>query len=218
MLCENYNGMSKCFFQQYKDAESYLKSLNCGFWDLLDHTQDENEKYFEALSLRYHSALAAIVFQALAVEAFVNLYGAQQIGEDTYYAEYEKKGATTESKIKKICTEHLKSRYPTSDKSYARLMSLLIKRNDIVHTKPRSVTIDGSPIAYDEFMSQTEYIFKDIDEEMQSYDILKCNLMKLEGKEKDIIQENIEVQQHTMLEQISEMYSKALFGNVNETL
>ena len=72
MLCENYNGMSQSFYAQYKDATEYLKSLKCGSWDLISHTYDENEKYCTAQSMRLHSAIAAIVFQALSIEAFVN--------------------------------------------------------------------------------------------------------------------------------------------------
>ena len=70
------------------------------------------------------------------------------------------------------------------------LTSLLKKRDLIVHTKPRTVSIDGEAISYEEFMSQTEYIHKNICEEIKSYENLKRKLAMLEGKEIDLIQEN----------------------------
>ena len=103
MLCENYNGMSQSFYAQYKDAERYLKSMKCDDWDILSPATDETEKYVTAQSMRLHSAIAAIVFQALAVEAFVNLYGAQKVGDEAFYSKYDFKGATTLSKLKAIC-------------------------------------------------------------------------------------------------------------------
>ena len=212
MICENYNEMSKNFYSQYKEAVNYLQSLNGTSWDYFAHTNEENEKYNSARSLRYHSAIAAIVFQALAVEAFINLYGAQRIGEEKYYTEYEKRGSTTEDKIKKICRDYLKSDYPTNDKAYSRLISLMQKRDAIVHTKPHPVIIDGTPVSYDAFMSQTEFVFKNLDDEILSYDDLKSNLMKTEKKETDIIQELTGMTQSAIQQQITAMYSKGLCG------
>ena len=142
MLCENYNGMSQSFFSQYKDVNTYLRSLGTENWDYLEHSPEENQRFNEAHTMRLNSALAAVVFQALAVEAFINLYGAQKIGEEKYYSEYELKGVTTTKKIKRICSETLGQPYPTNDRAYSRLISLLEKRDRIVHTKPRALKID----------------------------------------------------------------------------
>lgn len=212
MLCEDYNNISKSSFAKYKEAEDYLKSLNCSSWDHFEHAPEENKKFEEAYSLRYHSALTATVFQALAVEAFINLYGAQRLGEKTYYTEYEKKGATIEGKMKKICSEYLESQYPTNDKAYSRLISLMKKRDKIVHTKPNSVAIDGTRVSYDDFMSHVNFIYKDLDEEIMSYDILKKNLMKIEGNEIDLIQESTNMIQNAISEKIIEMLNNGLIG------
>lgn len=218
MLCETYNEISQKAYKDYLEAVHYLKSLGCAHWDMLDHTAEENEKYTEAMQQREKSAITAIVFQALAVEAFVNLYGAQRVGEDKYYADYESKDApakerTTEGKLKKICKEYLNKPYPTNDKAYSRLISLLNKRDSIVHTKPRAVIIDGEHVSYDDFMSQTEYIYKNIDEELESYENLKENMRQLEGKEHDLIEENFYGLYNGIKDNFEEMLSKALFGN-----
>lgn len=215
MLCENYNGMSQSFYAQYKDATEYLKSLKCDSWDLISHTYDENEKYCTAQSMRLHSAIAAIVFQALSIEAFVNLYGTQKVGNDTFYSKYDFKGATTLGKLKDICKDVLGKPYPTGNKAYSRLVSLMDKRNDIVHTKPHPVSIVPTSEVpnYSELMYQTEFVFKDIDDEMLSYSTLKETLMVLEGEETDFIQENYNETMDACNKAAAEMFTKALFPN-----
>lgn len=217
MLCETYNEISQQALIEYKEAVTYLKSFRLPYWDFLDHTEEENEKYMCAMQQREKSAITAIVFQALAVEAFVNLFGAQRIGEDIYYSEYESKGSTTLGKLKKICKDFLKKTYPTDDKAYSRLHSLLNKRDSIVHTKPRAVSIDGEPVAYEEFMSQTEYIYKNICEELESYEKLKRTMAVLEDKEIDLIQENQQEIVNELSDNINEMFYKAMIGNQEQT-
>jgi len=195
MLCENYNYLSQNFYRQYKDAKEYLLSLNTETWDYLSHTPEENQHYNDANSMLLNSAIAAVVFQALSIEAFINLYGAQKIGEEKYYGNFEKKGATTIDKIKQVCLEVSKQNYPTATRAYEHLRSLLKKRDRIVHTKPRSLNfscIDDSANNIMDFFEQTDFVYADIDEEMQSYENLKKTLCLLDGSAKDLISENIE--------------------------
>lgn len=208
MLCETYNKISQQAYEEYSELIIYQKSLGCAYWDFLEHTEEENAKYMSAMQDRERSALTAIVFQALAIESFVNLFGVQRIGEEVYYSEYETKGSTTLGKLKKICKEFLKKPYPTNDKDYSTLTSLLKKRDLIVHTKPRTVSIDGEVISYEEFMSQTEYIHKNICEEIKSYENLKRKLAMLEGKEIDLIQENYQELIKCLSDNIIEMILK----------
>ena len=102
MLCVTYNEISQQAFLEYTKAEAYLKSLGLTCWDYLSHSKCENDNYHHATCQREKSAITAIVFQALAVEAFVNLYGAQKIGEEVFYSKYETKGTSTLEKLKKI--------------------------------------------------------------------------------------------------------------------
>ena len=82
MLCETYNKISQQAYEEYTESIIYLKSLGCAYWDFLEHTEEENAKYMSAMQDRERSALTAIVFQALAIESFVNLLGVQRIGEE----------------------------------------------------------------------------------------------------------------------------------------
>ena len=212
MLCETYNEISQQAYKEYIEAITYLKSLGLDVWDYCDHTKEQNEKYTSAMQKREKSAITAIVFQALAVEAFINLFGAQRIGETTFYTQYECRGSTTLGKLKKISKEFLHKPYPTEGKAYSMLTSLLNKRDSIVHTKPKAVTINGEPTAYDDFMSQTEYIYKNIDGELECYEKLKRSMASLEGKERDLIQENLEKTLDVFSDSISYIYYKTIFG------
>ncbi len=212
-LCENFSVMSKGFYQQYKEATVYLRGLKCKTWDFLIHSEEENRKYIEAFSLRLNAAFAAIVFQALAVEAFVNLYGAQKIGEEKFYTEYEIKGATTESKLKEICKNYLRKKYPTSTKQYNRLNSLLKKRDRIVHSKPKEIDMHSESNNYYEMFDQYEFVYKDIDDEMNSYETVKKVLQELEGSQYDLIEEIQRLLMGELYENISEIHKIAFTDN-----
>lgn len=195
MLSENYDKMSQGFFDQYTEATNYLKSLGCTYWNIPDHTKEENAQYFKAMSMRFHSALAAIVFQALAIEAYVNYYGVHRVGEKVFYQSYESKVSrkSTKDKLKLICKEILKKPYPTDCVEYSRLVELLKDRDRIVHTKPRAIPLDGNEVFpnYEQIMGQYNFIYDHIEDKMKSYSILKKNLAKLDGSNEDLIERNL---------------------------
>ena len=214
VICENYNQMSRNFYEQYLEATEYLSSLGCKNWDLLSHTAEENEYYITAMSQRFHSALAAVVFQALAVEAYVNLYGVMKIGETTYYQNYESQTVrkSTKDKIKKICEDTLGKSYPTNTKDYSRLCELLADRDRIVHTKPHSVKIEETTVIpqYSELMEQYDFIFKNLSEKMQSYSNLKRTLSKLDGSAEDCVQLSYRQSNEAICNELDKMICKVL--------
>lgn len=61
-------------------------------------------------------------------------------------------------------------------------------------------------------MSQTEYIYKNIDGELECYEKLKRSMASLEGKEMDLIQENLENTLNVFRDNISYIYYKTIFG------
>ena len=82
-----------------------------------------------------------------------------------------------------------------------------------VTTSLKSVWARERAISYEEFMSQTEYIHKNICEEIKSYENLKRKLAMLEGKEIDLIQENYQELIKCLSDNIIEMIFKATVGN-----
>ncbi|MPN47911.1 hypothetical protein SDC9_195515 [bioreactor metagenome] len=86
----------------------------------------------------------------------------------------------------------MKKSYTTNVPSYSRLISLLQKRDRIVHTKPKPLNITTNikePPNYGAIFEQTEFIYTNIDEGMRSLEILKDTLRHLEGCENDLILE-----------------------------
>lgn len=214
VICENYDQMSQNFYEQYSEATDYLSSLGCKNWDLLSHTAEENEYYLTAMSQRFHSALAAVVFQALAVEAYVNLYGAMKIGEAKYYKDYESSTnkKSTRDKIKKICKDVLGRDYPTDTKAYSHLCELLRDRDRIVHTKPHSVKIEETTVVprYSELMEQYDFIFQNLSEKMQSYRELKRTLSEMGGDVEDCVQLSYKQSKQAICNEIDRMICKVL--------
>lgn len=190
ILCENYNEISRTFYDKYKAGIEKYRDSGC-IWDFNEHTPEENYDYRKTRRDTYNSALGAIVFQAIAVEAFVNLFGAYRLGDEVFYSDIEKTGATTSDKLKNIYRRLYGGNYPTNTVEYNRLMSLLNKRNRIVHTKPKALSMQDEEITpnYGVFMEQVDFIFSNIDDEMKSYETLKRTIRELENKECDLIHE-----------------------------
>jgi len=125
------NQFSKEFYQEYVFQKEEVNTLNnqkpC--WDYLSHTPEENQKY-EYFSYRARrNAIASFVFQALAVESFINLYGSYKLG-DKFNKEFERK--PTLKKLYLLCKEVTKKEFPTEDSLYIDLEDLLNKRNELV--------------------------------------------------------------------------------------
>ena len=90
-LCEQYASMAKLFYFQYNQ---YRENAESG--DL------------SASIAMEQAAICAIIFQALAVESYVNLFGSVVLGDDVFRCRYEseinkKHRASTIDKIKNIC-------------------------------------------------------------------------------------------------------------------
>lgn len=62
--------------------------------DILSHTPDENSKYFNLYRERQNASIISIVFEAFAVEAFINCYGSEKLGKKQFDAHYSKLGVT----------------------------------------------------------------------------------------------------------------------------
>ncbi len=190
ILCENYNEISLSFYDKYRAGVGKYRGSGC-IWDFNEHTPEENYDYINTRRDTYNSAFGAIVFQAIAVEAFVNLFGVYRLGDKVFYSDIEKHGATTSDKLKNIYKRLYGNNYPTNTVEYNRLKSLLSKRNRIVHTKPKALSMQDEATTpnYSVFMEQVDFIFSNIDEEMKSYETLKRTIKELEKKECDLIQE-----------------------------
>ncbi len=190
-LCETYANMSLSYYEQYREACSSISSKKMDRpWNILEHSSEENQEYITNWAIKLNTAITAIVFQALSVEAYINLYGVIKVGEDEFYEKYEskKERLSTIEKLKKMCKDKLNKNYPTREKKYNDLVSLLKKRDRLVHVKPRA---DKSGVDmqmyYDHLRSEVGFVFNNIDDEMLTYHNLKANLAIVDGSGVDII-------------------------------
>jgi hypothetical protein len=184
-LCKVYDGMSKSFYQQYQDACSKFEEIDRLNPDL----KEENMMvYCDSYGLKQSSAIAAVVFQALAIEALINLFGVFLLGDEKYYNEYENKRNrfSTPEKLKKLFKNELNKPYPTQTGHYLAMKTLLDKRDKLVHVKPRAVEITSRQDDLQQFMDRLKdeigFVYKGLDAEMQSYETVKLELLEANPK------------------------------------
>ena len=97
-FCEQYAAMAKSFYSQYHQHQENAKSSTPS-----------------ASIAMEQAAICAVIFQALAVESYVNLFGSVVLGDDVFRCRYEseidkKHRASTIDKIKNICNVVLRHR------------------------------------------------------------------------------------------------------------
>lgn len=155
-------------------------------------------------NLRETAAICAIVFEALAIESYVNFWGASILGDAVFFSKYEpQKGATssetikphyrsTLDKMKAICKEEFGNPYPTDGIHYSTLKGLFQKRDRLVHNKPKGHLLELAPFNYDspeaaykdyvEVFEEIGFIYEKIDDELRLYEEVKANLKSCSGK------------------------------------
>lgn len=178
-LCQQYAAMAQCFYSQYQQSAAGN--------DVIDSIAMER------------SAICAVIFQTLAVESYVNLFGSVILGDENFRYNYEsekdkKHRFSTLEKIKRICRDEFNTPYPTGGKHFKVLHGLLSKRDKLVHQKPKPHNIEKKPFDFsDPLKSYADYIqayeeeigfiYEDLVNEMKVYDDLKENLAQCSGRE-----------------------------------
>ena len=98
MYCEMYAGMADSFYRQYLAAKEVYDDTPHDSIPIIDEAQNYN-RVLKIYNLMEVNAIAATVFQALAIEAYINLFGVYQLGEDKFYSEYEPPKVTKPKKF-----------------------------------------------------------------------------------------------------------------------
>lgn len=181
-LCEQYNSLAQSFYQQHLEIKSQLTQLGKPA-DFLDNPSLASTQYELTIGM-LQASISAVVFEAFAIESYVNFFGAYVLGDSTYYSTYEsgehgKRYATIE-KIKMMCKDEFKSPYPTGGKHFVALKGLFTKRDQLAHNKPKGHEIStksGNSFAdYYEAFSEISFIYEGLEQEMALYDEVKENL------------------------------------------
>lgn len=191
-LCEQYNSLAQSFYQQHLEFYGQLTQLGKPV-DLIDDPSlatTQNTLVLEMLQ----SAICAVVFEAFAIEAYVNFFGAYILGDSTYYSTYESgepgKKYSTIKKMKMMCKDEFQSPYPTGGNHFVVLKGLFSKRDKLAHNKPKGYEIsakNGNTFEdYYEAISEISFIYEGLAQEMALYDEVKENLTTSSNKQEPI--------------------------------
>lgn len=181
-LCEQYNTLAQSFYQQHLDLKSQLEQLGPPA-DFLENPILANAQ-MELHAGIFQAAICAVVFEAFAIESYVNFFGASTLGDDKYYATYESgepgKRYSTIYKLKKLCKDEFDSSYPTDGKHFVALKGLFDKRNRLAHNKPKAhilSTKNGDTFDdYYDAMAEISFVYEGLEGEMALYDSVKEKL------------------------------------------
>ncbi len=210
-----YADMSDDYYKQYLHFSELRNNLPISF-DIVSDT----ERYVLAFNLQQEArknAIAAIVFQALAIEAYINLFGMYTLGEKLFYDKYERLSFT--KKLEAIC-ESFGRIYPQEHLS--QVYNLFQKRHRLVHEKPKEFSFHFQPFDYnhlennysdiDAVLEADSFVLNNIADEMTLYQQLQNNIMHIRDADKELIQEIQEKQIRANMEESNKAFGSILNG------
>lgn len=126
---------------------------------------DFNEMSHELFDQRYTHQVTAIVFQAMAVEAFINEYAYLRLGK-SYFESIDKLSAL--DKILIACKMITGKDFPKDRNAYNLLKKIIKLRNDLVHYKAKEIDLDDeiktiSDTDFEEVMNAYDELVKELD-------------------------------------------------------
>ena len=188
-----YAKMAEGFYTEYLEAKRFCEKIS-----KLEVKKENANDYYANLMInvwkRDESAIAAVLFQALAVEAYLNLLGITLFGEKKYYKRIEQTGI--ETKYKKI---EEKLGQPLPKELTVRIDRLFEKRKNFVHQKPKAYRIGLVEYDYsnpeesfediDAYMKELAYAEENIEDDMGIYRDLQESVRVLRGAELELTAE-----------------------------
>lgn len=150
--------------------------------------EDFNEMSHELYDQRFTHQVTAIVFQAMAVEAFINEYIYLRLGK-SYFESVDKLSPL--DKILIACKMITGKDFPKDRKAYLLLKTIIKLRNELVHFKAKEIDINDSIKTISD---------KEFEAVMDAYDELVKELDLLDDSfEKKYLEEVVEDFWHTDL-------------------
>ncbi len=166
-----YYSIADLNYNKYKHFKEEYRKLTSGSkgWDMLSHSKEDNTKYMEYWGNYKYHAFIAVIFQALAVEAYINYYGFKKLGNTKFKTHYEK--MDTIDKYIIIYEIVNKKEFPKDEAIYEKLKKLISLRNYLVHSKATKVNMkdDNLQKFLDDLKKPFGGLFEDIDKVMTTY-------------------------------------------------
>lgn len=201
-MCNRYASMAEDFYRQSKEFENIpvLKEYS------LPEAAELYAQHLANLEAKTRLTISAIIFQALAIEAYVNLFGVYVLGEEKFFSEYEPprgkwpKGfrpLNTIDKLKKICKEEYHQSFP--EQHADRIRRLFATRDKLVHSKAKPHVIIKNTFDYEQLEKNYEeiagiadeimFFFDGVDDHMELYRMLQKDIQQIRGAEKELTTE-----------------------------
>ena len=192
---KQYAEMSADFYSEYLSEKRLYDTYNEA---LSSVSRDHKLEYCVRLMLRADRiskhAIAAIVFQAMAVEAYTNLLGMHLLGEDCFYSQHERKPLT---KKLSAALQTIGGNLPTD--LMDRIAHLIEKRNALVHQKPKAFHFSiedydpQNPTAIDDavnaYLKEIDLAEESLADEVKIYSDLQAAVRSLRGVSIELIDE-----------------------------
>ena len=198
-MCDRYASMAEDYYRQSKELGNMpsLKEY------LLPEATEAYVQHLANIETKTRLTISAIIFQALAIEAYVNLFGVYVVGERRFFSEYEPpkykrqkgdKPLNTIDKLKKICKDEFHQHFP--EQHADRIRKLFATRDKLVHSKPKPHVIIRKTFDYEQLEKNYEemasiademtFFFDGIDDHMELYRMLQTDIQHIRGSEKEL--------------------------------
>lgn len=178
---EIYYEISMTNYQLYKENnEKFIKISKNVLWDISDPKSMESIfEFIMAFRFKQKAAIIAVVFQALAIEAYINYYGVVKIGKEKFDELFENKNkgyASTKRKYRDIYKLIYKKSLPESEKAYQNMCNLFELRDKLVHSKTQKIDYKTGDLkkfnnSMYELLFQKD--FEDIDNIIETYEQIR---------------------------------------------
>jgi hypothetical protein len=207
---EVYYGISKGYHEMFHDAFKEMKAMSGdkASYDILSLTSEEIKRYLNFEQIQRHAMMISIVFQAFAIEAYVNFIAVNLYEENEFFGGFEKKA--TMGKINKIFSEKLRSDFTKNTEIYDLVHTTFDLRDKLAHFKSKRIdlrTIQDNPEIYNPYELSIEH-YEKIDEVIMAYPKFKKLVDGLLGY--DIYDKQMNNIQELISSNIQEIYRKSL--------
>jgi hypothetical protein len=213
-LCEIFYNMSREEYSTYVISRRKLEELCKGkkYFDVLSHSLEENTLFHNLAHKSYSSAIASIVFQAFAIEAYINFYGAKKLGKGAFNDHYER--ISIKDKIVIISRIATGRDFPKGEKVYELVRKLFTQRDKLVHHKGKGINFkECTEESFQSVMhGNLEFVFDDIDVLVNTYPMFIKTLAALEDKAVDLYAEQQAQLENEFAMTLVDMMKKAFYG------
>lgn len=206
---EVYYSISKGYYELFHDALKEIKVMmgDKQSFDILSHSQEENNRFHYYEQIQRQVMMICIVFQAFAIEAYVNLIAVNLYEENEFFGTKFEKESTIE-KAKIIFRDKFNDRFSSHTDIYNLVKKTFALRNGLAHFKSKK--IDLLSMQEDlEFYNPHEFYYdyyEKIDEIVTAYPKFKTLVDGLVGH--DIFEKQMKDVEEMLIYNIKEIKRK----------